>query len=177
MDTFFEGNYADLLSWCRRHVRPQLGDPEDFVHLAYLRCRQHWSSAQRSVHHGPAYFYRALRWVVADVIRGQQRQPRTTVRMETVPLHAIADIPIRELMARETMDVLTEKERAICLGFLQGRPEKQIRSDLKLSARTLAVHVCRAQSKMRRYLESGAAGAGSAARRHCGNGAVDTPNN
>jgi len=156
MDTFFAGSYADLLAWCRRHVRPELGDPEDFVHQAYLRCRQRWSPTHRSAQHGSAYYYRALRWVVADVIRRQQRHPGTTAPAELLPLPGTTEVPVRELIAREALEILTEKERAICSGFLQGRPEKQIRSELKLSAQTLSVHVCRAQRKMRRFLETSA---------------------
>lgn len=48
MDELFGRAYADLVTWCRRHVARRLGEPEDLVHQAYCRCRPLWSAARRS---------------------------------------------------------------------------------------------------------------------------------
>jgi RNA polymerase sigma factor (sigma-70 family) len=152
VDPIFERNYPFLLAWCRRHARRDLGDPEDFVHQAYLLCRRRWRRSRQSAGHEAAYFYRAVRWVVADASRRAQRRQRLGERVRPQPVQSVADVPVRELIAQEALARLTGKQRDVCLGLLGGQREPQLRSALRLTPATLAVHLCRARRKLRQHL-------------------------
>jgi DNA-directed RNA polymerase specialized sigma24 family protein len=151
MDPIFERLYPALLAWCRRHVRREFGEPEDFVHQAYLRCRQRWSPARKSVAYEAAYFYRALRWVVADVIRRELRRCGPALA-DSLACPCIPDSPLRELIAREALDRLPRRQRAVCLGLLQGKREDQLCAELRVSAPVLAVYLWRARRRLRQTL-------------------------
>ena len=49
-DKTFARCYHSLVEWCKLRVPKDMGDPEDFVHMAYLECRQ----ALESEHSNPA---------------------------------------------------------------------------------------------------------------------------
>lgn len=144
-DALFADCYARLLAWCRAHAPRSLGEPEDFVHQTYLRCRRRWSADRASVGHGGAYLFRALRWVVADAARRAGRRPRTTAL--TFATAAVDERPDRTLAARETLAALTPAELAVCRAHLDGDGGVRGRS-----AAAVAVHLCRARSKLRRHL-------------------------
>jgi RNA polymerase sigma factor (sigma-70 family) len=151
-DGLFTRTYSDLLRWCRRHVHRSLGDPEDFVHQAYLRCRRCWSPQRQSLGHARAYFYRALHWVVADEVR-RGTGPRRFHRLTEDARARTKESPVHALAAGEALSVLSPTERAVCSGFLKGQTAQQVQTDLQLSEAALAVHLCRARRKMREFLE------------------------
>jgi RNA polymerase sigma factor (sigma-70 family) len=155
LETDFIRYYDGMVSWCRKRVRPHLGDPEEFVHRAYLRCRRRWSQPRRSPEHVAAYFYRALRWVVIDELRRNLRRRVRQLEREAETSSATAS-PIDSLSIQEAIDQLTARERAICRGFLAGKTEADLERELRLSPGAVAVHACRAQAKLRRLLLSSA---------------------
>ncbi|MCI0460530.1 MAG: sigma-70 family RNA polymerase sigma factor [Gemmataceae bacterium] len=152
MDPLFQRSYPQLLAWCRRHVRPDLGDPEDLVHEAYLLCRRHWSASKQSSHCGIAYFYRALRWVRANAVRRSQRPQLPGALGDSDDLPSSPESPLGELIAREALSLLTGKQRDVCLGFLRGQRPHELRAELHLSPAALAVYACRAHRKLRQHL-------------------------
>jgi DNA-directed RNA polymerase specialized sigma24 family protein len=152
MDAAFGRSYTRLISWCRRHVRRNLGDPEDFVHQAYLRSRRRWATARRSQHREEAYFFRALRWVVTDAMRKRARR-REGMAAYQPAAPASAAGPVGELIAREAVDAaLTPGERAVCSGLLAGRSRRQLCDALAVTPAALAVRACRARRKLREFL-------------------------
>lgn len=145
-DDLFSRHYPRLIAWCRRHVGRHLGEPEDFVHQAYLRCRRHWSAELRSPRHELAYLYRALRWTVSDAHRRALHQRNLTrVRDKTMSHPSTA---IGELIAREAVQALPSRQRDVCLGLLAGKTLALVRAELGLSAGALAVHLSRARAKL-----------------------------
>ena len=154
MDNLFCLSYSRLVSWCHRHVDRGLGDAEEFVHQAYLRSRNCWSSALRSPDHAEAYFFRSLRWVVADAARKRIRERIGLARAPRSGANATA--PIRELIARESLERdLTHAERTVCLGLLAGRSESQLVRELRITRGALAVRASRARQTLLRSLELG----------------------
>ena len=61
LDEFFARHYDEMVAWCRRRVSVRLGEPEEFVHEAYLRCARRWNATRRSVLRPAAYLRRATR--------------------------------------------------------------------------------------------------------------------
>ena len=154
LDAAFCESYRLLVSWCRRHVWRGLGDAEEFVHQAYLRSRNCWSSDRRSAEHTQAYFFRSLRWVVADAAR---KRVREQLGLEHYPRsRAGAAAPIRDLVARESLERdLTIAERTVCLGLMAGRSEVQLVRELRISRGALAVRASRARQKLLHSLNVG----------------------
>ena len=152
LDAAFGRSYGRLVSWCRRHVWRGLGEPEEFVHQAYLRSRRHWAEERRSTGREEAYFFKALRWVVADALRQRHRQRQGLADYRGTGTGAGAS-PVRELIAREAMDsVLTAREREVCAGLIRGRSTRQLCDELAVSPAALAVRACRARQKLSRFL-------------------------
>lgn len=152
LNDVFERHYPELVSWARSRVRNHLGDPEDFVHLAYLRCSRRWSADARSKHHEAAYLFRALRWVVLDALRREVRE-----RSRQWPVarrdNGFPGCSIRELVAREAVMSLQGRQLEVCLALLSGQSVDDIRRDLDLSAGAVAVHLSRAKAALVRFLE------------------------
>ena len=152
LNDVFSRHYEDLVRWCKGRVRPDLGDPEDFVHMAYLRCRKHWSRERQSREHEASYLYRALRCVIIDVLRSDLR-----AKSRTCGLHrsgnSLRCLPLRELVTQEALGILTGKQRQVCSALLAGTSTMQICKRLGLTPGALAVHLCRAKARLSDFLE------------------------
>lgn len=145
MDTAFARCYPMLVAWCRRHVPVYLGEPEDHVHQAYLRCRRSWRPETRLPRQEMAYFLRAVRWVVADSLRRRRRHPETVVTEEALPPRGGTD-PLREMLALEALTTLSPRERAVCAIGSQALVST-------MSAGAHATHASRAKAKLRRHFD------------------------
>ncbi len=155
LDELFAEHYEDLLAWCRRRFRRELGEPADLVHAAYLRCRRSWCDARRSKEHEAAYLYQALRWVVIDALR--RRQTRKLLEsLLLAPSLTASDDPLRALVAREAVDRLSGRLRQVCLAVLAGKSTDQIAQELGISSGALAVCLTRLRDRLEELLgESG----------------------
>lgn len=152
LDDVFRRHYHDLVDWCRRRVHQHLGDPEDFVHMAYLRCSRHWSAERNSNVNEAAYLYRALRWVIIDASRSWQRQ-RTR---KWLPLRRESGLPwiaLHKLVAQEAVMSLKGRQLQVCLALLAGKGHAQIRRELNLTSGALSVYLCRAKASLCKFLE------------------------
>jgi RNA polymerase sigma factor (sigma-70 family) len=148
LDDLFHRHYDALVAWCRRRVRPHVGEPEDFVHLAYLRCRRSWNEEHRSLHNEAAYLYRALRWVVLDALRRHAR--RACREAPLVDPSAAPDNtgtwPPR--LVAEALDALPPRQQQVCRAILAGKRLEVVRGELRLSPAALAVNLCRARATL-----------------------------
>ena len=148
----FAKHYRHLTAWCRMHVQAQLGDPEDFVHLAYLRCIRRWSEESRSNGHEAAYLYRALRWVILDVVRRHLREKRragdTLTRGNDTP-HVV----LHQLIAEEAFLSLSGRQLQVCLALLKGKSSGEIRRELNMTPGAIAVNLHRARRNLCEYME------------------------
>jgi len=151
LNEVFNRHYQDLVAWCRGHVQHELGDPEEFVHTAYLRCRQCWSPQRKSARNEAAYLYRALRWVVVDALRRHGRQKCRTWVLPA-PNTGTRWMVLHTLIAREAVSSLKGRQLQVCLALLAGKSDDQIRNELDLSRRALAVYICRARANLCRTL-------------------------
>ncbi len=152
LNEIFDRYYQDLIRWCRSRVRQELGDPEDIVHSAYLRCRRRWSAAYKSNGNEAAYLYQALRWVILDAVRKHIRERsrmRLIPRRGNEPLWEI----LHKLVAQEAVASLRGRQSQVCLAFLAGKSNAQICRELHLSAGAVAVHACRARATLCRFLD------------------------
>lgn len=159
LDALFQQLYRDLIAWCVRHSSKQWGDPEDFVHQAYCKCRKHWSAGCSTPGREAAYVYRALRWVLLDAARQHQRRRRFMAvsadaadrRAErsasVVSAHAVS---AQAVSAEEAFRSLTPRERAICRGYLLGHSQRRVCFELGLSLGALGAHLSRARHKLLR---------------------------
>lgn len=151
LDALFRQLYRDLIAWCVRHSSKQWGDPEDFVHQAYCRCRKHWSVGCSTPGHEAAYVYRALRWVLLDAARQHQRRRRQLTAFSIYAVHRGAGPAAgAALAAEDALQRLTPRERAICRGYLLGHSQGRVCCELGLSRGALGAHLSRARHKLLR---------------------------
>ena len=152
LNDLFEQNYGILVAWCRSRNLGHLGDPEEFVHLAYLRCSRRWSAEHRSSHCELSYVYRALRWVMLDALRrrGRQRTSAWPLRYETASGRAT---PLHTATVREAVERLKGRPRQVCHSLMAGKDEERIGQELQISRNAVAVHVHRAKARICRDLE------------------------
>lgn len=153
LDEIFDRYYRQLIAWCRSRVRHIPGDPEDFVHSAYLRCRRTWSDERRSQIDDRAYLFRALRWVILDAVRRNVRERARTWQggSRTVP---VAGHALNRLLAEEAILLLKGRQLQVCLALLTGMSRAEIGKRFNLSPGALAVYICRARTTLSRLLES-----------------------
>ncbi len=151
LNTVFRRHYQELVCWCRKRVPPHLGEPEDFVHSAYLRCSGHWSADRNSESGERAYLYRALRWVVIDAIRVWRRE-KVGDQRATVQGTGRRWGVLHELAVREAVMGLSGKELQVCSARLAGKNDAQTRHELNLTPGALAVHICRLKANLCRLL-------------------------
>jgi DNA-directed RNA polymerase specialized sigma24 family protein len=149
LDHLFLLHYAGLVEFGRRKARG-LGDAEDFVHEAYLRSRRRWSDVRRSSICPESYFYRSLKWVIADA--------RRRSRKAITPVECMAAAPTPEQLAivRDSFESgLAPAERSLFTSLMAGRSAKGICRELRISSGALAVRICRARRKLVRLLDPG----------------------
>jgi DNA-directed RNA polymerase specialized sigma24 family protein len=154
MDDLFCRRYPALVNWCRKRLPCTLEDAEDIVHSTYLRCRRHWSVDRQSHTHEAAYFYRALRWEMIDSVRRAHRRNLTRLT-PTFGQYGQSSIILHELVVREALRSLKNKQLAICLAFMAGNRNETVRCELHLSRSALAVYLCRAYARLCEALEIG----------------------
>jgi RNA polymerase sigma factor (sigma-70 family) len=151
-DEMFSRHYDALIAWCRKHTWRALGEPEDFVHAAYLRCRAHWSEAQHPAGRERAYLYRALRWVLIDALRKRRHQPRGGEAAELTAAE-FGSSPLRQLVVKEAVARLSGHPGQVFRRLLAGQDEATIRQEMQLSLGALAVCRSRAKRALSNYLE------------------------
>lgn len=164
LNEVFCRHYQALVAYCRARVRRDLGDPEDFVHLAYLRCSRRWNAARKSDCNEAAYLYQALRWVIIDALRRRARE-RARPWLSAGPDDGPHWTVLHKLVVREAVTLLKGRQLQVCLALLAGRSDAQICSEMNLSAAALAVHTCRARASLRRLLGISRHASGAADRR------------
>ncbi|MCA9124137.1 MAG: sigma-70 family RNA polymerase sigma factor [Planctomycetaceae bacterium] len=149
-DAAFEHSYAHLVAYSRSHAG-QLGDAEDFVHLAYLKCRKAWRRDRVSQQVGIAFFCRAIRWIIFDVARTRMRRdvrerlyrPRSNSERRSSQLDRLA--------AADAIQALKGRSRDVCIAILAGKDYVTIRRELGISEGALAVSISRARSELNDY--------------------------
>jgi len=152
LNEVFERHYVAMIAWCRGHVQRRIGEPEEFVHLAYLRCHQRWSPSHQSSYNEASYLFRALRWVVLDACRKHVRE-MSRQHLPGRPDGSAQEIVLRNVVAQEAFGLLRGKQLQVCQGVMAGKDEEQICRELKLSRGAYAVHLCRAHARLREYLD------------------------
>lgn len=141
LDRLFLQSYDRLLAFSRKNGR-NLGDAEDFVHEAYLRSRRAWSGERASNDRPEAYFFRALRWALADARRRKAR----------VSVHDPAEMDVR-VRASGTdgfaSDLsLSPEDHDLFRSLMSGRTKDELCRELQVSPGALAVRICRAKKKL-----------------------------
>jgi len=144
--------YPALIAWAKRHVPAYVGEPEDLVHLAYIRCCKRWVSGRGCQGREPAYLFRALRWVAMDAWRRHSRRNRG-LREAFWQRADSAHQPLGRLVFEEALASLTGRQHQVCRRLMAGKTETQICRELNLSRGALAVYVYRAKHHLCRYLE------------------------
>jgi DNA-directed RNA polymerase specialized sigma24 family protein len=152
-DELFEEQYARLVSWCKARLRADVADPEEVVHLAYLRSRK--SSVRRSATdvQNTGYLWRLLRWSLWDVLRVHQRRQRCVQLGLIETAGRPTPCPWREAAANEALLRLSKREQAVCLLLLSGISVDESCKRLKLRRGAASVTLCRARRKLVRILE------------------------
>jgi RNA polymerase sigma factor (sigma-70 family) len=153
LNAAFDRHYASMVAWCRRRIRPDLGDPEEFVHQAYLRCRNRWKENLRSRHTDAKFLFQSLRWVVLDSLRSHRRRKAREAAQTPRPISDGRWAPARKLMAQEAVLSLSRRQRQVCLGILCGKSRQQIARELSLPDTAVAVHLSRAKGALCDRLE------------------------
>jgi RNA polymerase sigma factor (sigma-70 family) len=146
-DAAFAQSYAHLVAYSRSRAG-RFEDAEDFVHLAYLKCRNAWRRERVSQRAGIAFFCRAIRWVILDVersrsrrdIRERQRGPSSSSERRSSLLDHLA--------AAEAIHALTGRSRDVCVAILAGKNYATIQRELGMSAGALAVSMSRARAEL-----------------------------
>lgn len=155
LDEVFQRHYDELLVWSRRHIPRNLGEPEDFVHATYLRCRKHWAKGRGVAEREAAYFYRALRWVATDAWR-RDRRAKSCMGMAVSPRgEDRTGEPLGRLVFEEALGSLKGRQRQVCHHRLAGKSDTEICRELRLSRGALAVYVHRAKAAICDFLEIG----------------------
>lgn len=148
LDDVFVQHYHELVAYSRRRVDMRMGDPEDFVHLAYIKCCRRWSPKRRSRYSDAAYLYRALRWVIIDAMRQHSRRAGMVTLFASSDIATESPTQLAHLVTREALDRLRGRERAVCESALRGHRAEQTCGDLRINSKALAVFLCRAKSAL-----------------------------
>jgi len=141
LDRLFLTNYDRLLAFSRKNCR-RLGDAEEFVHEAYLRSRRGWREEQHSRDRPEAYFFRSLRWALADALRRKAR--------ETVLDPAALDLRlVSRTEAAAAFDAdLSPADQDLFRNLIAGRTKDEMCRELHVSPGALAVRISRAKKKL-----------------------------
>lgn len=150
-DELFAKYYGFMLAWCRRHASRGLGEPEDIVHTAYLRCHAGGRNRSPKVRFPAAYLLQLLRWVVLDELRSRLRRRTVCGVVDPHRRHPLRNLPLEEQIAGEALTALRGMPRRICLELLSGKDKRRVIADLRLSANAYAVHLCRAKATITTY--------------------------
>jgi len=154
LNSVFCRHYAVLVAWCGKQVRPEVGDPEEFVHLAYLRCRKTWRADRTSVNgRTAAYLFQALRWVVLDELRRFARRRARSSSVSPAPVCENQWTQARRLIVDEVLGLLPGGQRQVCLAMLTGKSQAQIASECGISPGAVAVRLSRAKMSLLEGLE------------------------
>lgn len=150
LNSVFMSHYRNLVEYCRRRATGGWADPEEIVHLAYLKCCRSWSAGHRSQVNEAAFFYRAIRWTIADVSRAGARR----ARHESASSRCQTQTHDPELAAREAVSLLPGRQRLVCEAVLAGKSRQQICAEFEMTPVALAVHLHRAKTRLMRLLFS-----------------------
>jgi RNA polymerase sigma factor (sigma-70 family) len=151
LNEVFDRHYVSLVAWCRKRVRRELGEPEELVHLAYVRCSRRWQAGSRSRHCEVAYLFRALRWVLCDLLRDRARRSALRLMNNQRELRRECS-PLRWLVVKEAVLQLAGRERQICAALLAGKTLSEIEREMGLTRAALAVGLSRAKARLTRSL-------------------------
>ena len=152
LDMVFQQHYGDLLAWCRKRVDPRIAEPEDLVHLTYLRCLKSWRCDRGSGHYPAAYVLQSMRWVLLDELRRHTRRNRQSWGHVSNPAYRAKSDLGGELVCRETISRLPESQREVCEAIMEGKSDHQICRELGLQRPALAVRLSRAKKELERRL-------------------------
>lgn len=151
-DQLFLRYYDLLIATTRRRLPPGLGEAEDFVHLAYLRCRKNWSAERQSLRSSIAYFARAVRWSLIDAVRRAQRHCRNHREYARVaPQWSIPQTA--RLQLGEALKTLSSRQRDLGLALIAGKTTTEIQAELNLSKSACAVGICRLRRSIERRMK------------------------
>ena len=141
-DRVFAEQYAGLVARTYRLLPPGVGEAEEFVHLAYVRCRSSWSTDRNSSHDQGAYFLRSIRWLVVDALRRRRREQEILRNAAEIRPHA-ASADFTRTDALDELQALPRRQRQLGKALLAGQTAKQIERRLGLSKAACAVGVSR----------------------------------
>lgn len=141
-DRVFTEQYDRLVARTHRLLPRGLGDAEEYVHLAYVRCRSTWSTHRNSSHDQAAYFLRSIRWLVVDALRRRRRESALLHgAAETRPRTTSADFARTD--ALDELQCLPRRQRQLGKALLAGKSAEQIERRFGLSKAARAVGVSR----------------------------------
>jgi RNA polymerase sigma factor (sigma-70 family) len=142
-DRSFALHYETLIHWAKRVVPHGLGEPEDFVHLAYLRCRQTWRPVRKSACCEAAYFRRSIRWLVLDAVRQRQRRALHSRRYAEISPQFATTSDWPASFVEEVMTRMPRRQREIGRALVGGKSLGEIQREMGLSPKALTVGVSR----------------------------------
>lgn len=141
-DHVFFAQYDNLVARAGRMLPHGLGDAEDYVHLAYLRCRASWSSEQCSSRNQGAYFLRSIRWLVLDALRRRRREAALMEQAAAIrPQTAATDFS--PAVALEAFKAMSRRQRELGEALLAGKTAAEIEQQLGISKAAYAVGLSR----------------------------------
>ena len=143
----FLEHYPRLVTFCGTHRTNGAWDPEDIVHLVYLKCRSHWRG-DRCVHQRSSYLYQAARWVLADLQRKERRRHASTQAMYNALKGAQFRRPQNHLLWSECLASLSGRPRQAVLALLEGKNLPVIQQELGVSRAALLVALHRARRSL-----------------------------
>jgi hypothetical protein len=152
LDRTFTRLYDHLVAWCRLYVHPSDLEPDDLVHLAYLRCLRRWNAARASRDDGASYLRQAIRWAAADASRHRTLRARKLAELRPRWYCAIHADTSTRLELAEAIARLPWRQREICQQLISGATSAAIRKQLGLSRGAFAVSLCRAHANLRMEL-------------------------
>lgn len=151
-DAVFSEQYAGLVSRTDRILPPGLGDAEEFVHQAYLRCRQSWSSDASSSYDRGAYFIRSIRWLVTDALRRRRRETELLrIAAPTRPQSAAKDFSRAEV--GDALEAMPRRQRELGNALLAGKTAEEIERQFGLSNAARAVGMSRLRKEWTKRLK------------------------
>lgn len=148
LDQLFTQHYSRLLAWCRKRYAARAIEPEELVHLAYLRCRRTWRRSRCSQHGGIAYAYRALRWVALDLLRANARRRRNVSSQVDLDCMAARSGFPPESDVQESLACLSSRSRKICEHILAGDSFEGIRHEMGMTSGAFAVTLSRSKATL-----------------------------
>lgn len=153
-DQEFVRCYYPLVEYTRRRLPPGLGDAEDFVQQAYLRCRNGWSPCRASSYSAMSYFQQSIHWSLIDAVRRRCRDDdRRRQYARTSPASSSPAATIT--LVAEALFSLSPRLRLLGQLLMAGKSTSEIALELNISKTAYTVSHCRLRRALSSWMRAG----------------------